>query len=51
MRDFFEAFPDFRVEIDEQPIWHVMEWRNEKCVRWRSFRTEAEALGTAGPSE
>jgi hypothetical protein len=31
----------------EQPIWQVAEWRREKCVRWRSFRTEAEALKAA----
>src|SRR5918995_1384262 len=64
-RDFFDAFPDFRVEVDEirdlgvatvgrarivghgagseaaveREVWHVMEWQDQKCVRWRSFPT------------
>jgi ketosteroid isomerase-like protein len=32
-------------------VWHVMRWRNGKCVRWQAFRTEAEALKAAGLSE
>jgi ketosteroid isomerase-like protein len=28
----------------EQPAWHVMEWRDRKCVRFQVFLTEAEAL-------
>ena len=35
----------------ERPVWHVMEWRDQKCVRWRSFPTEAEALEAAGLRE
>ena len=32
----------------ERPIWQVVEWRDGKCVRWRSFRSEAAALEAAG---
>ena len=35
----------------ERPVWHVVEWRNQKCVRFRSFPTETEALEAAGLSE
>jgi ketosteroid isomerase-like protein len=35
----------------EQPIWQVVAWRNRKCVWWRSFRSEAEALEAAGRRE
>jgi hypothetical protein len=35
----------------EQPIWQVAAWRNQKCVWWRSFRSEAEALEAAGLRE
>ena len=35
----------------EQSAWHVMQWRNGKCVRWQAFRDEAEALEAAGLSE
>jgi hypothetical protein len=31
-----------------QPIWQVVEWRNEKCVWWHSFRSEAKAIEAAG---
>jgi ketosteroid isomerase-like protein len=27
-----------------ETVWHVMEWRDGKCTRWASFRTEAEAV-------
>jgi ketosteroid isomerase-like protein len=32
----------------EQASWLVTEWRHKKCVRWRTFRSEAEALEAAG---
>jgi ketosteroid isomerase-like protein len=35
----------------EEAFWAVAEWRHEKCVRWRSFRTEPEALEAAGLQE
>jgi ketosteroid isomerase-like protein len=35
----------------EQPVWQVVEWRSRKCVSWRSFRSEAEAIEAAGPRE
>jgi ketosteroid isomerase-like protein len=35
----------------EQPIWQVVEWRNEKCVWWHSFRSEEKALEAAGLRE
>jgi ketosteroid isomerase-like protein len=31
----------------EQTAWQVAEWRNGKCIRWRTFLTEAEALQAA----
>jgi ketosteroid isomerase-like protein len=35
----------------EERIWHGSRWRKGKCVWWRVFRTEAEALEAAGLSE
>ena len=35
----------------DQPIWHVMKWRNSKVIRFDSFLNEAEALKAAGLSE
>jgi ketosteroid isomerase-like protein len=35
----------------EQTSWHVAEWRDEKCIRWRVYGTRAEALEAAGLSE
>ena len=32
----------------EQPTWQVVAWRNKKCVWWRSFRSEVEAVEAAG---
>lgn len=32
----------------EQTSWQFAEWRHNKCVRWRTFRSEAEALEAAG---
>ena len=26
------------------PVWHLTEWRDGKCVWWRVYTTEAEAL-------
>ena len=34
----------------DQPIWHVMKWRNSKVIRLDSFLKEAEALEAAGVS-
>ncbi len=31
--------------------WQVAEWRQKKCIRWRVFVSEAEALEAAGLSE
>lgn len=31
-----------------QATWQVVAWNNEKCVWWRSFRTELEAVEAAG---
>ena len=31
----------------DEPIWQVAEWRRRRCVWWRSFRSEAEALEAA----
>jgi ketosteroid isomerase-like protein len=33
------------------PFWHVIRWRDGKCVWWRNCPTEAEALEAAGLSE
>jgi ketosteroid isomerase-like protein len=35
----------------EQTVWIFAEWRQRKCVRWRTFASEAEALEAAGLSE
>ena len=35
----------------EQAQWHVVEWGNEKAIRWRTFLSEAEALEAAGLRE
>jgi ketosteroid isomerase-like protein len=35
----------------EQTQWHVVEWRQGTVVRWRTLRSEAEALEAAGMSE
>jgi ketosteroid isomerase-like protein len=35
----------------EQTQWHVVEWRGGTVVRWRTLRSEAEALEAAGMSE
>ena len=35
----------------EQSSWHVAEWRDEKCIRWRVYPTRAEALSAVGLSE
>jgi hypothetical protein len=35
----------------EAARWVVQEWRGEKCIRWRIFRSEAEALEAAGLRE
>jgi ketosteroid isomerase-like protein len=35
----------------EQTIWQFAEWRQGKCVRYRTFETEAEALEAAGLRE
>ena len=32
----------------EQGLWQFAEWRQKKCVRWRTFLSEAEALEAAG---
>jgi SnoaL-like domain len=33
------------------PFWHVMRWREGKCVWWRTCASEAEALEAIGRSE
>ena len=35
----------------EQTLWQYAEWRQQKCVRWRTFLTEVEALEAAGLGE
>jgi ketosteroid isomerase-like protein len=35
----------------EQSSCQVLEWRRKKLVRWRTFRSEAEALEAAGIKE
>ena len=35
----------------EQTIWQLGEWRQKKCVRFRTFAREAEALEAAGLRE
>ena len=32
-------------------VWQFAEWRQRKCVRYRTFESEAEALEAAGLSE
>jgi hypothetical protein len=34
-----------------QPSWQVSAWDDERCVWWRSFRTEREALEAAERDE
>jgi hypothetical protein len=31
--------------------WHLAEWRDGSIIRWRSFRSEVDALEAAGLSE
>jgi ketosteroid isomerase-like protein len=33
----------------EQPISQVARWRDRRCLCWRSFRSEADALDAAAP--
>jgi ketosteroid isomerase-like protein len=35
----------------EQTYWEIWKWRHGKCIRWHTFRTEAEALEAAGLQE
>ena len=35
----------------EQTVWQFAEWRKKKCVRYRTFASEAEALEAAGLAE
>jgi hypothetical protein len=35
----------------DQTIWQVAEWQDRKCLRFRTFLSEAEALEAAGLSE
>ena len=35
----------------ERTMWQVVKWRDGKCVGWRAFDSEAEALEAAGLSE
>ena len=35
----------------DQTLWQCAEWRDKKCVRWRTFVSEAEALEAAGLRE
>jgi hypothetical protein len=35
----------------ERPLWGIMEFRNAKQVRYRTFASRAEALKVAGLSE
>ena len=35
----------------EDPIWHVSEWQDGKCVWWRVYESRSEALEAAGVSE
>jgi ketosteroid isomerase-like protein len=34
-----------------ETVWQLVRWRDGKCVWWRNFSTEAEALEAAGLSE
>jgi ketosteroid isomerase-like protein len=42
------AGSDARVE---ETTWFAIEWRHDKVIWWRTFRSEAEALEAAGLSE
>lgn len=33
------------------PFWQTMRWRDGKCIWWRNFPTEAEALAAAGVAD
>jgi ketosteroid isomerase-like protein len=33
------------------PVWHLIRWRNGKCIWWRACSTEAEALEAVGATE
>lgn len=33
------------------PMWHVVEWRDGKCLLWQTFSSEPEALEAAGLSK
>ena len=35
----------------DQTAWQVAEWRQKKCVQWRTFTSEAEALEAVGLRE
>jgi len=35
-------------DFTEQRFWHATEWRRGKCIWWRNYLTEAEALEAAG---
>jgi ketosteroid isomerase-like protein len=35
----------------EDLLWHAGRWRCGKCIWWRAFETEAEALEAIGPPE
>jgi ketosteroid isomerase-like protein len=35
----------------EQTSWQFAEWRQDRCVRWRTFPSEAEALEAAAPPD
>ena len=35
----------------EQTVWQFAEWREKKCVRYRTFASEAEAFEAAGLRE
>jgi ketosteroid isomerase-like protein len=35
----------------EDLLWHACRWRRGKCVLWRAFETEDEALEALGPRE
>jgi ketosteroid isomerase-like protein len=37
--------------VFEDRFWHLCEWRRGKCVSWRNFTTEREALEAAGAGE
>jgi ketosteroid isomerase-like protein len=35
----------------EQTTWFIIEWRNNKAIRWHTLASEADALEAAGLSE